>query len=73
MTEFNIKDMKRFEADWRLPKNLTNFASASSGNKIFIAGGKSRNHQSGETEVESSVYEVTYSENPYEDGIELGK
>ena len=65
--------MKRFEADWRLPKNLTNFASASSGNKIFIAGGKSRNHYSGETEVQSSVYEVTFSDKPDLDGIELGK
>jgi hypothetical protein len=26
--EFNIKDMKGFEADWRLPKNLCKFAMA---------------------------------------------
>lgn len=40
--EFNFKDMKTFEADWKLKQNLDSFASCQSSNQVFIAGG---NHQ----------------------------
>ena len=51
--EFNIKDMKSFEADWRLPKNLSGFAVTTKNNKIYVAGGKTRNYQTGENKVEN--------------------
>jgi len=52
--EFNIKDMRVFQADWRMPHNLCSFSTAQGLNKLYIAGGES------ELETVGKVYQVSF-------------
>ena len=55
--EFNFKDMKTFEADWRLPVNLSAFGRCQScSNQVFIAGGSTQEANSDERRQEKKVY-----------------
>ena len=55
--EFNFKDMKTFEADWRLPANLSAFGSCQScSNQVFIAGGSTQEADADECRQEKKVY-----------------
>lgn len=57
--EFNFKDMKTFEADWRLPATLSAFGSCQScSNQVFIAGGCTQEAESNERRQEKKVYQI---------------
>ena len=56
--EFNSKDMKTFQADWKLPIQLSGFGScSSSSNKVFVAGGQSTS--SGAPMQQRKVYQIS--------------
>ena len=61
--------MKVYEADWKLPKELTKFGlaygqlinaslSKQASNSAFLAGGQARNKQYGKVEASKNVYRI---------------
>jgi hypothetical protein len=58
--EFNIKDMRVFQADWRLPKNLSSFGKDQGDNVVFIAGGMTRDPISNETNICHDVFSISF-------------
>lgn len=49
-----------FEADWKLPHNLSGFSAVRSSNKVIIAGGQSKDSLSGQLTTSNRVFEVSF-------------
>ena len=57
--EFNIKDMRVFEADWKLENGLSSFSAAEGYNNVFIAGGDVRN-KAGKMVESEKVFQIKF-------------
>lgn len=76
MDEFNTKDMRVFEADWRLETDISSFSAVQGHNIVYIAGGLTKNPKNGKLSETNKVFAVLFT-NPAkvkkQNRVELGR